>query len=249
MAISSPGTRPAASMASTSICTASSLEARSGANPPSSPDRGGQAPALQHPGQGVVGLDPPAQGLGERGRPDRHDHELLEVDRVVGVDAAVDHVHHRHRQHVGVRPRRRSGRGAARARRPRPWPWPATRRGWRWPRAGPCWAVPSASIRARSTAALVERVQPVEDLGDLAVDVGRPPRATPLPPVAVAAVAQLDGLERAGGGARRDDGPPGGPRVEDHLDLDGRVAARVEDLTADDLFDDAHGGSSLLSPV
>ena len=32
--------------------------------------------------------------------PDRHDHELLQVDVVVGVRAAVDHVHHRHRQHV-----------------------------------------------------------------------------------------------------------------------------------------------------
>jgi hypothetical protein len=28
-----------------------------------------------------------------------HDHEFLNVDRVVGMLAAVDDVHHRHRQH------------------------------------------------------------------------------------------------------------------------------------------------------
>ena len=31
---------------------------------------------------------------------DRHDHEFLNIDRVVGVRAAVDDVHHRYRQHV-----------------------------------------------------------------------------------------------------------------------------------------------------
>ena len=33
---------------------------------------------------------------------DRHDHEFLDVDRVVGMRAAVDDVHHRHGQHVRV---------------------------------------------------------------------------------------------------------------------------------------------------
>ena len=39
-----------------------------------------------------------AQRLAERRRADRHDHELLQVEVVVGVRAAVDHVHQRHRQ-------------------------------------------------------------------------------------------------------------------------------------------------------
>ena len=43
-----------------------------------------------------LGADP--QALGEARCARRHDHELLEVDRVVGVGAAVEHVHHRHRQ-------------------------------------------------------------------------------------------------------------------------------------------------------
>ena len=34
--------------------------------------------------------------------PERHDHEFLEIDVVVGVLAAVEDVHHRHRQILGV---------------------------------------------------------------------------------------------------------------------------------------------------
>ena len=68
----------------------------------------------------MEGLGPVAQRLGEVRRADRHDHELLEVDRIVGVLAAVEDVHHRHRQagradaaEIGVkRQSRRLGRGA-----------------------------------------------------------------------------------------------------------------------------------------
>ena len=42
--------------------------------------------------------EPARKAFGEVGRADRHDHELLEVDRVVGMHAAIDDVHHRHRQ-------------------------------------------------------------------------------------------------------------------------------------------------------
>jgi hypothetical protein len=42
-----------------------------------------------------------AQALGEARRADRHDHELLEVDRIVGMGAAVQDVHHRDRQGRG----------------------------------------------------------------------------------------------------------------------------------------------------
>jgi hypothetical protein len=38
--------------------------------------------------------------LRETARAERHDHELLEVDAIVGVHAAVEHVHERHRQHA-----------------------------------------------------------------------------------------------------------------------------------------------------
>ncbi len=56
-----------------------------------------------------------AHGLGEGLRPHRHDHELLEVDRVVGMGAAVDDVHHRHRQDMGDGAADIAGRAAGRA--------------------------------------------------------------------------------------------------------------------------------------
>ena len=89
-------------MASTSSSTGSSLVARSGAKPPSSPTAVDRPRLVQDALEHVVGLGAPAQRLAEAGRADRHDHELLEVHAVVGVDPAVQHVHHRHGQHVGV---------------------------------------------------------------------------------------------------------------------------------------------------
>ena len=50
--------------------------------------------------QRVVDLRAPAQRLGERGRANRHDHEFLEVNVVVGMHAAVQDVHHRRGQHM-----------------------------------------------------------------------------------------------------------------------------------------------------
>ncbi len=71
----------------------------------------------------VEDLGARAQRLGEARRAHRHDHELLEVDLVVGVGAAVEHVHHRHGQHVRglaaeVAPQRQPGlrRGRLRGR-------------------------------------------------------------------------------------------------------------------------------------
>ena len=119
----------------------------------------------------VVGLGAPAQRLGEGRRADRHDHELLEVDVVVGVRAAVEDVHHRHGQHVGVDAADVAVERAGRARRRRPWPRPATRRGWRWRPGGPCCRCRRASSSMPVDVALVERVEADERVGDLVVDV------------------------------------------------------------------------------
>ncbi len=53
-------------------------------------------------------------------------------------------------------------------------------------------------------------------------------------------VAQLDRLERPGGGAGGDRGAGDGAVVEGDLDLDGGVAAGVEDLPRADCFDGRH---------
>ena len=51
--------------------------------------------------EGVVHLGAHPQRLGERGGAVRHDHELLDVQAVVGVGASVEDVHQRNREHVG----------------------------------------------------------------------------------------------------------------------------------------------------
>src|SRR5262249_43057274 len=81
-------------------------------------------------------------------------------------------------------------------------------------------------------------------LRDLAVDV-RDRVADALAAPAVPPVAELDRLELAGAGARRDRGDAARPRVEHDLDLNRGIAPRVEDLPPVDRFDGGHGGGSV----
>ena len=66
--------------------------------------------------------------------------------------------------------------------------------------------------------------------------------------VAVAAVAELDSFELTGRGAGGNQRSSGGARGEQDLDLDGWVAARVENLAAGDEFDRAHAVRSSYRP-
>ena len=196
---------------------------------------GGQAVGLQHRLECVVDLGALAQGLGEGRRADRGDHELLDVDVGVGVRATVEDVHHRHRQHVRV--------GAADVAEQRQ---PGRLRGGLGRGQG------HAEDRVRADLGLVRRAVDVEHRqvdGALVVGVEADEclaRAVltashglqhALAEVALAAVAQLDGLELAGGGAGRHGRATDGSVVEGHLDLDGGVAARVQDLAGADGFD------------
>ena len=225
---------------------ASSLVARLGAKPPSSPTAVDRPAVVEQALERVVRLDPPAQRLGVARRTDRHDHELLEVDRVVGVRAAVDHVHHRHGEDVGVgaadvavqRHAQLVGGGLG------------DRQADAEDRVGAetCLVVGAVELaQQRVDDALRHRVEAVEGVGDLAVDEADGVLDT-LAAVAVAAVAQLDGFVLAGRRAARHGGTPGGAGVEDDLDLDGRVAARIEDLAADDFDDLTHGSATYRSP-
>ena len=82
--------------------------------------------------------------------------------------------------------------------------------------------------------------------GDLAVDVGDGARDALAGP-GVATVAQLDRLELAGRGAGGNRGQTAGAGLQRDFDLDGRIAARVEDLARVDGGDGAHGRASLLT--
>ena len=84
-------------------------------------------------------------------------------------------------------------------------------------------------------------------VGDLAVHVARPPCATPLPPHASppsrSSAASNSPVEAPEGTAAR----PSAPDVERHVDLDRRVAARVEDLPAVDALDRRHRSRKFAS--
>ena len=102
--------------------------------------------------------------------------------------------------------------------------------------------MPSSANSADVERALVGGVEADDGVADLAVHVGDRV-GDALAAEALAAVAQLDGLVRAGAGAARDGGPAPGAGHQLDLDLDGRVAAGIEDLPAGDVVNDAHENS------
>ena len=87
---------------------------------------------------------------------------------------------------------------------------------------------------------LVLGLHAADRLEDLAVD-GFDRALDALAEEARAAVAQLDRLVRAGRGAGGHGGAAHRAVFEHDVDLDGRVAAAVENLAADDVDDGGHG--------
>src|SRR5882757_1189831 len=81
--------------------SAASADGRFGAKPPSSPTLV-LWPAFFNSPRSVWKISEPQRSASAKLGADWQDHEFLEVDRVVGMHAAIDNVHHRHRQ----RPRR-----------------------------------------------------------------------------------------------------------------------------------------------
>ena len=173
-----------------------------GAKPPSSPTAGVVAGALQRVLQRMEDFGAHAHGFGDARGADRHDHEFLEVDRIVGMHAAIDDVHHRHGQQRRARaaditierrsPRASASALAAASDTPRMALAPSRF----------LFSVPSRSRRRWSSPRWSAASKPVSAFADLAVDrLDRLPHA--LAAVALAAVAELMRLVRAGRGAGR----------------------------------------------
>jgi hypothetical protein len=203
-------------------------------------DIGAVAGLLQFGLQGLEHLGAHAQAFGECGRAQRRDHEFLEVDGIVGMRAAVDDVHQRHRQRARLRAadifverqparqRRRLGASEAHAQ----------------DRVGAEAALVGRAVEGHELFVdrhLVFGVEAGKEVEDLAVH--RIERlAYALAEIALlVAVALLHRFVRAGGGARRHRGAAAHAILERDIDLDGRVAARIEDLAADDIDDGGHG--------
>ena len=165
----------------------------------------------------------------KRVRAGGHEHELLQVDRVLGVGAAVDHVQHRHRQRARLFAAEVAGR-ARRPRRPRPpLPPPARRRGSRSRPDGPCWGCRRARSAARRAPAGRRRRGPCSAAAisprtfSTACETPLPPQGSP---PSRSSSASWTPVEAPEGTAAR----PTRARLEHDVGLDGRVSARVEDL-------------------
>ena len=185
-------------------------------------------------------LDTVAQALGERRRADRQDHELLDVDVVVGMRAAVHDVHHRQRHRVAAltRPERLVerhalvGRMRLRARE---------RHREDCVRAEPRFVLRAVELDHPAVELLlVGRVEARHGLADLAVHVRDGLRHALAEIALLVTVAQLVRLTGARRRARRHRGAPARAAREHDLGLDRRIAARVDDLEARHLLDLAH---------
>ena len=224
---------------------ASSLLAQARRVPALVADRRGKATFVEERSKGVEGLGRPSQALAERGRTERRDHELLEVGGVDGVLAAVQDVDQWNRQSARARSAEvaverqpdslgRSVRG---------------RQADSEERVGAELRLVRRAVKVDEQpveADLVESVDPEQLRPDRVVDVahGRQ-HALAAVPLRVA-VAQLDRFVCTGRGSGRDHGGAHGAVRQEQVDLDGRVAARVEDLASDDVLDQA--GHTFSSP-
>ncbi len=173
----------------------------------------------------------PAQRLGKRRCSHRHHHELLEVDIVIGVRAAVEDVHHRHRNGVGsgsaeVAIERKLKRACARA-----------RRGHR-NRENRVRSQPSLVRRAiqfdqpRVEPALVGCVQSDDGFRDLAIDVRNCLQHALAEELTLVAIPQFDGLMLTGGRATRHNGARAGAAIQINFSFNGRIATRVKHLAS-----------------
>jgi len=86
---------------------------------------------------------------------------------------------------------------------------------------------------------LVFRVQPADRVEDLGID-GLDSALDTLAEITATAVTQFDSLVCAGRGARRDGRAAHAAVFEIDVDLDGRIAAAVQNFTADDVGDCSH---------
>ena len=212
------------------MSSACRLFSRFGAKPPSSPTPVPR-PRVCRTRLRVWYTSAPIRSASAKLRaPIGRDHELLQVDRVVRVHAAVEDVHQRHRQPVRLR-----AAEVAVQRQPR-----LVRGGLRHrhraaqDRVGAQTALVGGAVELDHRAVddgLVGRLQSDQHAGELILDVRHGLQDALAGKRARVPVAQLDRLECTRAGARGHRGAALGAARERHLDLDGRLTTRVQDLT------------------
>jgi hypothetical protein len=170
-----------------------------------------------------------AQAFAERRQAERHDHEFLEINRGVGVRAAVDDVGHRHGQDFGVRPAEifeqrlvQTGGGGLGVRQ---------RDGENGVRAELGLRFRAVELEHRGVhRQLIERVQADEfgrdDVGDVFDGLLHALAAETF----LVAVAEFDGFVFAGAGAAGHRRAAERAAAQRHVNFHGGVTARVEDF-------------------
>ena len=203
---------------------------------------------MQHALEGVVDLGAPTQALGKARGAHRHDHELLEVDVIVGMHAAVEDVHHGRGQQMGVdaaqvlvqRKTRRLGSGAGDGQR-------HAQDG-----VGTELGLVGGTVRGNQRGidgALVEGVEAHDGVSALVIDVLDGLRNALAQVATLVAIAQLAGLKGTGRSARRHHCAAKATVLEHDLDLDSGIAAAVEHLATVDVQNIAHVVSLSLGNV
>ena len=206
--------------------------------------RGGVATLVAHAAmideraERVINFRAHAQRVAEGVRADGDEHELLNVERVARVCAAVEHVHQRNRERTGVLtaeipPERlplAHRRGAGRRERDG--------------EDGVC-AKLRFVLRAVQFAhglierALLPRVKAPQQLEYLVVDVRLRVQDALAAVARTVAVAQLDGLVRAGRGTGRHSGDAERAVLQPYLRFQCGVAAGIQDLASVNVYDGA----------
>ena len=197
---------------------------------------GAEVALFQYALEVVEYLGAHADALAERSGADGTNHELLEADGSVGVGAAVDDVHHGHGQSVGVAAADVLVQGQVEV-----------------VGCGLCHGERYAEDGVGAEVALgvgavelehflvdgnlVQSAHAAESLGDGAVDIGRCLEHALAHVAALVAVAELEGLVDAGRCARGNGSTAACAGLEDYVDFNGGVAARVKDFATNDFFD------------
>ena len=198
-----------------------------------------QAGLVQHALEGAVDLGAPAQALGKARSTHGHNHELLEVNVVVGMHAAVEDVHHGRGQQVGVnaaqilvqRQARRLCRSAGNGQR-------YAQNG-----VGAELGFVGRAVGGNQrgvNGTLIEGIEAHDGIGALVVDMLDGLRNALAQVTTLVAVAQLASFESAGRSARRHHRAAEAAVLEHDLDLDGGVAAAVEHFATVDVQNIAH---------
>jgi len=167
---------------------------------------GGMAVRMQNGFQGMKDLGPDAQGIAECLGAHRQDHEFLDVQTVVRMGAAVDHVHERHGQHLGVDAAqilmKRQGEKLAGG--------PGRGHGYAEHGVGPQAALVLRAVQVNQSIVdlhLAQGIHADDGFGDFAVHMFHGlEHALALVPFFIA-IAQFQGFARARGRARRHGGP------------------------------------------